>query len=144
MRSGERGYTLFHCLIFLGLVAILAPMSYDRSVAFRTHTFQSHYGRTAEALADGALETALTHLEKSKGEWDLTAVLATGAATLSIRPTDREGEWRVVYGGEVFTEKGKRSKRTYSAIVSASGESPPVVISLARLTGEGVGGVEEE
>jgi len=133
MKSAERGITLIHCLIAMATIFILAQASFWGLVTFREVSLQSHWGRTADAIADGALEMALQHLGEDANEKVLVQDLSTGLATAEIEPGDSTGEFRVTYSGEVSTERKIRALRIYEASVSITEGETPRIRSVARV-----------
>ena len=126
MRNNNRGVTLPQCMLLLMIIMILGAASFRWVTAQRNLSLQSHWGRTADAIADGALEMALVHLENEGGPETLTQELSTGLATAKIEPGESTGEFRVVYSGKVSTEKRIRSQRTYRARLTLRGGRPTV------------------
>jgi hypothetical protein len=70
-------------------------------------------GRNAEALADGALELALAHLD-SEGNGPLRLELATGIADARISPGTTTEERRIDFSGVARSTEKVRAERAYT------------------------------
>jgi hypothetical protein len=99
-----------------------------------TRTIQSHWGRAAEALADGALAMAVDHLNAGKGEAELSAKLSTGTASARISVPENHPEERlVVFEGVAATPTKVRATRRYEASLGSTDGKSWSVWSVRRL-----------
>jgi hypothetical protein len=112
-RGREGGWTLIHCLILMALIMFLGDVSFRIVAAEKQHVLLSAWGRSAEALADGALEMALAHLESGGGPAELLEDLATGSALAAITPSPASGEYEVHFSGTASSDTKIRMERHY-------------------------------
>jgi len=129
----SKGVTLPQVLLLLVIVLLLGAASFRVVHEGLVRSLQSHWGRTAEALADGALEMALVRLEAEPTETDLSAELPTGVASARIAVSETPGEFIITYSGAVGSESKIRSRRTYEAVVGQGENGIWKVSSIRRL-----------
>lgn len=129
----EKGFTLIHCLLLLSVVLILGGTTMRMTLHGTRHAVMGHWGKTAEALADGALELALSELESGGDRTTLDAVIGTGVATAQILSGSDESSYRIVFQGRVAPEERVLAGRTYEAIVLKDTAQRYRVISIRRL-----------
>ena len=130
----QRGVTLAHCLLLLVIALMLGTASFRMVHEGHIRTIQSHWGRAAEALADGALAMAVDHLNAGKGEAELSAKLSTGIASAWISVPENHPEERlVVFEGVAATPTKVRATRRYEASLGSTDGKSWSVWSVRRL-----------
>lgn len=124
-RSSQSGWTLIHCLMLLATALVISNAGFLLVKTQKDLALNAAFSRTAEALADGALEMALAHIAKGETSGTFSVDLPTGKANAEIIPASGENQFKVKYEGVAMSEVKERGVRRYSALaeVTDSGET---------------------
>ncbi len=117
-KHSQDGWTLFHMLALLGIICVLGTVQTRMVITASRLSTQTNWGRSAEALADGALEAALAHLEAGGQVGHLEIPLKTGRALADITPAQASGEYTVVFAGLAGTAEKSLAARHYQGTAS--------------------------
>lgn len=130
----KRGFSLIQCLLFILVILIMGSVTFRLVNENKRLSLASHWGRSAEALADGALAMALEHLNSGEGEGELSTKLSTGTASARISVSQDHPEERlVVYEGVAGTLTKVRATRKYEATLGSTNGKSWSVWSVRRL-----------
>lgn len=111
----QGGWTLFHILTLLVVVTFLGVVQARMLITASRLAMQTLWGRSAECLADGALEVALAHLEAGRQTGHLQIPIETGRAVAEIIPGGASGEYTISFGGIAENEERILAERHYQA-----------------------------
>jgi len=129
-----KGFTLFQCLTLMVLLTIFGAVNCRLLITEKRLIQTTVWGRTAEALADGALEAGLAQLEIDNATPHLEIQLDTGLAIADISPGAATSEHIIRYSGINSTENGIRAERHYEAVVVKTESGQWVIKEIKRKT----------
>lgn len=132
-KSLQGGWTMFHVLTLLVFATILGVVQARMLITASRLTTQTLWGRSAEALADGALEAALAHLETSGQAGHLDIPLETGHAVADITPGQASGEYIVAFTGVAASDEKTHAERHYQGTASKHADGSWGIRSVRRV-----------
>ncbi len=132
--SSQGGWTLFHMLALIAILCILGSLQARMVITASRLSTHSIWGRSAEALADGALEAALAHLESGGQTGHLEFPLETGRALADISPSDATGEYTIAFAGIASTTQTVHAERHYQGTASKHTDGSWEIRSVRRVT----------
>lgn len=132
-KHSQGGWTLFHMLTLFAVIIILGAVQARMVVTASRLSTQTNWGRSAEALADGALEAALAYLEAGGQAGHLDIPLETGRAVADISPVQASGEYTVAFTGIVGTAEKSLTQRHYRGTAIKSGSGSWNIHSVQRV-----------
>lgn len=117
-KHSQGGWTLFHMLTLFTVIIILGAVQARMVITASRLSTQTLWGRSAEALADGALEATLAHLEAGGQTGHLEYPLETGRVVADITLAAASGEYTVAFAGIAASEEKTHAERHYQGIAS--------------------------
>lgn len=135
MRNSQGGWTLLHCLALLVILMILGAVEFRLVLTQKRLVNLAGWGRAAEALADGALELALAHLEAGN-TGPLRRDLTTGVAEAKIIPGTSAEEYQITFRGLARSAEKNRIERAYAATAYRASDGNWKVRGIERRTSQ--------
>ena len=132
-KHSQGGWTLSHMLTLFTVIIILGTIQARMVVTASRLSNQTTWGRSAEALADGAMEAALAHLEAGGQAGHLEIPLETGRAVADISPAQASGEYTVAFAGIAGTAEKSLMERHYRGTAFKSGSGSWNIHSVQRV-----------
>jgi Tfp pilus assembly protein PilX len=132
-KHSQGGWTMIYMFILLGIICILGTVQTRMVITARRLSAQSTWGRSAEALADGAMEAALAHLEAGGQAGHLDIPLETGRAVADINPGQATSEFTVAFAGVAASDEKAQAERHYQGTASKHADGSWGIRSVRRV-----------